>query len=467
MVDRAPQLRTIVSVITAVVTLLALLVVGALLVLTTRLQRATTTLGAAVESVRLAEEAQIDLLLHARSEDALVRRQLESDLRRRLSEASAFVTTESEAALLAGARTAFEEYFASARDRPGPPPAAQTEAAYGAIEALADLNVGQAREQQDRTARWARFARAIGIVSAVLLLVLAGLLVWWLNTRAFQPVFALAAAMQGFGAGERGVRAEETGPAELREMAIRFNEMASALSAQREAQMAFLGGVAHDLRGPLSTLRMAVAIASPDRPLGGEEEIRRTLALVARQITRLERMVGDFLDRARIEAGKLELDAREHDLREVVSEVVELFRSASEKHPLEVALPPQPVVVRCDALRVEQVVTNLVSNAVKYSPGGGTVRVVLKDGDHDAEIEVKDDGIGVSEADRRRLFEPFRRVGDRRGEIPGVGLGLFVSRQIVTAHGGTIEVQSEPGRGSTFRVRLPRSAPAPADSTVT
>ena len=112
-------------------------------------------------------------------------------------------------------------------------------------------------------------------------------------------------------------------------MAARFNEMASVLSAQREAQMAFLAGVAHDLRNPLSALRLAVAVNAPDRALGSEEDVRRTLALVSRQVVRLERMIGDFLDRARIEAGRLELQMRECDLRAVVEDVADLFRSAS------------------------------------------------------------------------------------------------------------------------------------------
>jgi signal transduction histidine kinase len=99
-----------------------------------------------------------------------------------------------------------------------------------------------------------------------------------------------------------------------------------------------------------------------------------------------------------------------------------------------------------------------VSNAVKYSPDGGTVRVSARAVGSGAEIEVGDEGIGMSEEDVRHLFEPFRRVGDRQHSIPGSGLGLFVTRQIVTAHGGRLEVDSVPGRGSTFRVSLPAPA---------
>jgi signal transduction histidine kinase len=318
-----------------------------------------------------------------------------------------------------------------------------------------DVNVAQARVARDQTANWARSARTIGTAAAVLILLVSGLLVWWLRARAFRPVLGLARALQEFGAGDRAARAEEAGPAELREMATRFNEMASALGAQRDAQLASLAGVAHDLRGPLSTLRVVVATISPERPLGAEADVRRTLALVGRQITGLDRMVGDLLDRARFDVGKLELDVQDCDVRAIVQDVVDLFASASTRHRFAITVPEDRVTVRCDALRIEQVVTNIVSNAVKYSPEGGTVRVCVRSaGAGTAEVEVADEGLGISEEDRRHLFEPFRRVGDSKHSIPGSGLGLYVARQIVTAHGGRIDVESVPGRGSTFRLSL-------------
>jgi signal transduction histidine kinase len=454
---RAPSLRTTLSLLTGVLTALAIVVVAALLFLIARLDRATETLGAAVESVRLAEEAQIDLLLHARSDDALVERRIANDILSRLAQAEKFVTGPEEEGALRHARERIDIYLAASGDGATPPPS-ETEAAYAAMEAFADVNVAQARAAREHAADWEKTARGIGTVAAAMILLTSGWLVWWLRARAFRPVFGLARALAEFGAGNRGARADETGPAELREMARLFNEMAAALAAQRDAQMASLAGVAHDLRGPLSTLRVAVATLSPDRPLGPEADVRRMLALVSRQIARLDRMVGDLLDRARFEAGKLELNVRDCDLRAIVQDVVELFATASSGHRFAVMLPDEPLSVRCDALRIEQVVTNLVSNAVKYSPDGGTVRVSARAAGAGAEIEVADEGIGISEEDLRHLFEPFRRVGDRKHAIPGSGLGLFVARQIVTAHGGRLDVESAPGRGSTFRLRLAAEA---------
>jgi signal transduction histidine kinase len=178
-------------------------------------------------------------------------------------------------------------------------------------------------------------------------------------------------------------------------------------------------------------------------------------------------MVGDFLDMANIEAGKLELRFQEQDVCQLVRNVVALFESTSPNHDLRVSTPAAAVPLRCDPLRIEQVVTNLVSNAIKYSPEGGAVGISLRVVREEAVIEVRDHGIGITRGDQRRLFEPFRRLHLSRETIAGVGLGLFVVRRIVEAHRGRIEVESAVGTGSTFRVALPigDGAEAPSDSS--
>jgi signal transduction histidine kinase len=260
--------------------------------------------------------------------------------------------------------------------------------------------------------------------------------------------------MERFAKGDQDARVQESGAAELRDMIRRFNEMAAALSARRQAQMTFLGGVAHDLRNPLSVLRLAIASLDPERPLPMEPRLRQIIARMDRQMTRLERMVGDVLDTAKIEAGELELKVETTDVRAVVMEVVRLFEGTSE-HRVEVSLPEQEVAILCDHLRVEQVVTNLIGNAIKYSPAATKIQVTVESRADEAVLCVADHGIGISEEDQQSLFEPFRRVGLSKGTVPGIGLGLFVVRRIVEAHGGRVEVESVVGMGSTFRVRLP------------
>jgi signal transduction histidine kinase len=171
-------------------------------------------------------------------------------------------------------------------------------------------------------------------------------------------------------------------------------------------------------------------------------------------------MLGDLLEVAKVEAGELELDLQRHELRALVETTVRMFESASPEHRLETDLPAQPLELCCDALRIEQVLNNLVGNAIKYSPQGGPVRIAARAERDQVVLEVVDRGIGIAPETLPSLFEPFRR-GEHRGDgIPGAGLGLFVVRRIVDAHRGTIEVQSTPGQGSLFRVRLPAGLPA-------
>ena len=243
-------------------------------------------------------------------------------------------------------------------------------------------------------------------------------------------------------------------------MSRRFNQLAAALAAQRRAQIAFIGGVAHDLRNPLTLLKLSLDIVDPKGPMPEEPMLRRVLEKVQRQVHRLERMVGDFLEVAKSETSELQLVLGTHDARTIVHEAVDLFASAVPHQRFVVCVPDQPTPLRCDALRLEQVVTNLISNAIKYSPGDTPVEVAVATADDSVCFEVRDHGSGLSDDDKKHIFEPFRRAGVGSHLVPGVGLGLSVVRRIVLAHGGRIEIDSAPGEGSTFRVVLHHDQPA-------
>jgi signal transduction histidine kinase len=273
-------------------------------------------------------------------------------------------------------------------------------------------------------------------------------------------VLAIGRAMEAFGNGRSDVRAKEDGPNELRHIAQRFNAMAVALAAQAESEFAFVAGVAHDLRNPIGTLKITAAQLASEPSTLAPDEATRMLAIVERQANHLERMVGDLLDRASIEAGVLELRASVRDVREVVRQAVLVRQASTTTHRLELSLPEEELLLACDATRIEQVLDNLVSNAIKYSPGGTTVQIAAEHRDDDVVLSVTDHGVGIDPDETSRVFQPFRRVGALRGAVAGVGLGLSNVRKIVEAHGGVIEVESELGRGSVFRVRLPRPPPA-------
>ena len=461
-------------VITAAVGMISALSIAAavsLVVLTSYLHRTTDSLGSAGRGVQLAEELKVDLLnfhrlsspfLSDREDATHARAQAESSLREHLTEARRHVASEEEQALLDEVERSISAYLLDRTESMELPPGQMTvelnarlDAALAPLDRLVTLNVEEARAAGAQAARWDNFANLIGIGVAALL-VLGGLsLLLWMRRFVFRPLLDISRAMRRFGTGRKRTRAPEEGPAELREMARTFNDMANSLARQQEEQLTFLAGVAHDLRNPLSALKMSAALITSDRPLP-QERLRKTMALVRRQVARLDRMVGDLLDATRIEAGRFELQLEERDARELANEVVELYQSGGSSHDLRLLLPEQPVTLRCDPTRVEQVLHNLVSNALKYSPVGSRVDVEVRQEGDEVLLSVVDRGIGISTEEMRHLFAPFRRSGRARETAPGVGLGLSVSRRIVEAHGGRIEVDSRPGVGSTFRVRLPR-----------
>lgn len=329
----------------------------------------------------------------------------------------------------------------------------------GILATFRDLTRVYDRELRDSEARAANVA-TVSYASAgvAIALVLAGVLVAAVAFRNqfVRPLRGIVAAIDRLRLGEAPASAPSDGPEELRRIASLLNEATDALAAQKKRELAFLAGVAHDLKNPLSALKMAVATLRESVPaVELDEDATRTLALVERQIGRLASMVGDLVDATRIEAGELELTLVEHDLRQSAREIAALYAPVSPTHSIVLELPEHPVVVHADALRIEQVVSNLVSNAIKYSPSGGEVRVCVEEDGDEALLSVSDRGVGIPRDQLEVIFLPFRRGLGARGVAAGAGLGLSVLRRIVDAHAGRIEVESKPGVGSTFLVYLP------------
>ena len=455
MLERRFSLRAVLTVLTIAVTSLALTVLVLLLIMTQYLNRVSATLAHSVENVRAAEETQIALLMHEREQDpSLGRAQAEAEMLKNLALIRSSATAHGSEAL-ARAEALVNAYIQKARSPKVTEVPEHFAAAFHMLDEVSDLNIAEARAARDTAVRWDRRLNLLGWVAMGVVLALTASLLWWMRTHAFQPVLELAQAMERFGRGDHEARAEERGPNELREMVERFNEMAAALAAQRQARVAFLAGVAHDLRNPISALGLSVALIAPDQPLPPEPSIRRTIELVRRQLKKLERMVSDFVDMTKVEAGQLELQLGRHDLVALVREVVDLFDATEPEPRIEVVLPSASVWVEGDALRIEQVVTNLISNALKYSPSTRKIEVGLRYRGDEASLYVRDFGIGISEDDQRRLFEPFRRAGLSKDTVPGAGLGLYVVQRLVHAHGGRIDVRSRPGEGAEFSVHLP------------
>jgi signal transduction histidine kinase len=242
-----------------------------------------------------------------------------------------------------------------------------------------------------------------------------------------------------------------------------LEERERLLEDRRQAVAArdqFLAVAAHELRTPLTTLGLLVEHlnAPPSADLTDhtktEVALRQQLAMLKRQVDRLQALVAEMLDVSRITRGDLHLEPGRVDLREVVRDVLDRFALDFERHRVMVSVDaPAPVHGIWDAARVDQVVTNLVSNALKYG-AGRPIEVSVHAATSRATIVVRDHGVGIPLEEQTAVFGPFARAVAARHHV-GLGLGLWIAQQIVHASGGRITLESHPGEGSTFTVELP------------
>jgi signal transduction histidine kinase len=244
---------------------------------------------------------------------------------------------------------------------------------------------------------------------------------------------------------------------ELREARTRA-ERRDALEALRLAVKVrdeFLTMAGHELRTPLTTLRLQVQGILRSRSDGGApERIEDRLLLVERSTRRLHALVDRLLDISQVAQQGVALQRAPTDLALVVRDAAGRFADAGAAAQLQIAAS-LPVLGNWDEARLDTLATNLISNALKYGEGR-PVRVAVEDGGGAARLTVRDEGIGIDEADQARIFERFgRAVSDRR--YGGFGIGLWLVREIASAHGGRVELDSAPGRGATFVVHLPKS----------
>jgi signal transduction histidine kinase/ActR/RegA family two-component response regulator len=217
----------------------------------------------------------------------------------------------------------------------------------------------------------------------------------------------------------------------------------------------FLAVLGHELRNPLGAILLAAQMTDHEGKLDGEHA-----QLIERQSRHLTRLVNDLLDLSRVAAGKIVLKRNVVDLREIAAQSIEVVKPAAERQniTLEVRRCEKPLLADADSVRVDQIVTNILTNAIKYTPEGGHVKVDLRAEDGDAVIEVSDDGVGIA-ADRiGKIFELFAQAENAIGRAQGgMGIGLALVRNLVELHGGAVRAHSDGvGKGSSFTVRLPR-----------
>jgi signal transduction histidine kinase len=224
----------------------------------------------------------------------------------------------------------------------------------------------------------------------------------------------------------------------------------------------FLATISHELRTPLTPIRGYADLML--HGIGGEvtPEQRHYLQVIHQNSRRMEAMVNDILVVGQLDAGRVELRIDRVALGPIVQSVLAMLEQQIQKHEVSVAveIPPDLPPLRADVHRIDQILTNLISNAVKYTRAGGHVQIrASRCGEDEVEVAIQDTGIGMSDTEMERLFTPFYRANSVLSEqISGTGLGLSITRSLVELHGGTISVQSTPGLGSVFYVMLPTFA---------
>lgn len=305
---------------------------------------------------------------------------------------------------------------------------------------------------------------AFGVTIIVVSTILSSILIAkFLSLHITEPIDELVAAVKKMESGRFEPVEISTGD-DLEILGKAFNSMGREVSKVirelrelDEAKTQFLSITSHELRTPITPIKTQLQLLL--RGFYGDLNERqiKSLRMIERNTDRLNRLLGDLLEISRIQSGRLKLNITKQNLKEVIEETVDFMRpSADEKKiSIETRLDDVPDI-EIDRDRIIQVLQNLISNAIKFTPSGGRVDISLKKYGDGAIISVKDTGVGMSREIREKVFEPFFQADDWKSrKIGGTGLGLTICKGIIEAHGGRIWCESEPGKGSVFHIILP------------
>jgi two-component system, OmpR family, sensor kinase len=304
------------------------------------------------------------------------------------------------------------------------------------------------------------------LIIAPIILLASALVGYWLAGTFLRPVQGIMDEIEAISDGRslhRRLAVPMAGD-EMARLTLTVNGMLARLEQSFGSLHRFTADASHELKTPLMVLRAGVerALVHPGVP----SEILQSLDETLAQINEMTELVESLLTLARADEGRAPLAVEESDLRDLLGDVVETAGMLGEGSGVSVTstMPAGPVRMAVDAQRIREMLLNLVTNAIKYTPRGGTIDLSLADQDGAVSITVRDTGIGIAPGDLPHIFERFWRADparSRTGERPGTGLGLAITKWIAEAHGGGITVQSRPGRGTIFTVRLPRAGGVP------
>jgi signal transduction histidine kinase len=291
-----------------------------------------------------------------------------------------------------------------------------------------------------------------GAAAIFLALILAYLISRWITT----PLSTISRAADKVASGIHS-RVPVQGPEEVQVLAEAFNTMTDRVKASQESQKEFIANVSHELKTPLTSIR-GFAQAISDGTAGDPDDLSKAAEVIRTEAGRMHRLVLDLLDLARFDAGILEMDWSQVNIGALLRHVVDKFSlQAAEKEIVLVFEQMSLSDVMGDEDRLIQVFTNLVDNALKHTSEGGKITISAFQNGSEINVWVKDSGRGIPGGEIDRIFERFYQVDKSRsgGQNRGTGLGLPIAREIVRTHGGEIEVESQPGQGTTFMVKIP------------
>ena len=281
---------------------------------------------------------------------------------------------------------------------------------------------------------------------------LAAALFYWLSRRLTEPVLALMRATEDVAAGRYDVQIPDTrGSDEISLLTERFRGMVEQLAEAEKLKRSFLMSVSHELRTPLTAIRGHVE-AIREGIVREPDQVQSSLDIIAAETDRLERLVGDVLDLAKLQAHRFTVRHEEVDLTRVLDHAYGAFAEEARRREIDyrLAADADPPVIVSDGDRVLQVITNLLSNAFRWTPDGGRIELLLGSENGVVRVDVLDTGPGVALEERTRIFDAFVSQ-----DVNGTGLGLPIAQELALALGGRLELKSELGRGSRFRFVLP------------
>jgi heavy metal sensor kinase len=301
--------------------------------------------------------------------------------------------------------------------------------------------------------------------SSVLLLVLAGVGGWFLAGRTLKPVERITDIARGIGESDLSRRIDIETDDELGRLASTLNGMIARLEEAFIKQRLFVADASHELRTPLAVLQAESSlILEKPRDQG---QYRRSMEIVSQEVAYMSEVVSKLLILARSDAGSEQLNVQDVDVAGLVTELSLDLEALAEEKDLHLGLGPiQGLTVRGDRVRLRQLFLNIFDNALRYTPPGGTITGSVALRDDQAVVSISDTGIGIPEEHLPFIFDRFYRVDKARtNREGGTGLGLSIATSIAKMHGGTIEVESTVGAGTTFRILLPLAGPPPKPPT--